>query len=208
MSNRQLYDSWSATYDAQENKTRDLEKIAAQQTLSSVEFETVVELGCGTGKNTLWLAEKAKRVTAVDMSEEMQAIARQKVKNGNVVFVQADVTKTWNFGAAKVDLITCSLILEHVEDLDFVFREAFRQLRAGGHFYVCELHPFRQYNGSKAKFETAEGLQILECFTHHVSDYVQSARKNNFSLVNLKEWFDDDDQKNLPRLISFLFKSN
>lgn len=208
MSNRQLYDSWSATYDEQENKTRDLEKIAAQQTLSSVEFETVVELGCGTGKNTHWLAEKAKRVTAVDLSEAMQAVARQKVKSSNVVFVQADVTKTWNFGVAKADLITCSLILEHIEDLDFVFREAFRHLRAGGHFYVCELHPFRQYNGSKAKFDTAEGSRILECFTHHVSDYVQAARKNNFFLADLNEWFDDGDRKNLPRLISFLFKSN
>lgn len=206
MSTRQLYNSWSATYDKVENKTRDLEKLACRQTLSSVAFEIVIELGCGTGKNTEWLAEVAEYITAVDLSEEMQAVAKRKVKSEKVVFKQADITKPWNFVSKKADLITCSLILEHVEDLDFIFQQALVHLNTNGHFYVCELHPFRQYTGSKAGFETEEGLKVLECFTHHVSDYIQSAQKHNFRLMQLDEWFDKGDKKDVPRLISFLFK--
>lgn len=206
--NRKLYNSWSATYDTVENKTRDLEKLACRQILSSVSFETVIELGCGTGKNTGWLASRAKQVTALDLSEEMLAIAKRKVQSENVVFEQADITKPWNFSHRKTDLITCSLILEHIENLDFIFQGARAGLRKNGHFYICELHPFKQYAGSKARFETEEGLKVLECFTHHVSDYIQAALKNNFSLVQLDEWFDDGDRTtSLPRLISFLFKA-
>lgn len=186
-----------------ENKTRDLEAVACRQILAGVSFETVIEIGCGTGKNTEWLATKAKHVTAVDLSEEMQVVAREKIKTNNVEFKQADVRKPWEFIDSKVDLITCSLILEHLEDIDPVFEQAAMHLRPSGYFYVCELHPLKQYAGTKARFETEEGVEVVECYTHHISDYFQAAA--GMSLVRFDEWFDDDDRRSFPRLVSFLF---
>ena len=133
ISNERLYDAWAPTYDTVLNKTRDLEKNACRFTLAEVLFETVIELGCGTGKNTAWLAWKARHLIAVDISAEMQAIAKGKV-SGKVDFKIADITKPWDFASGKADLITCSLILEHVKNLDFVFGEAARSLKAGSIF--------------------------------------------------------------------------
>ncbi|MDQ3278181.1 MAG: methyltransferase domain-containing protein [Bacteroidota bacterium] len=206
MSTRQQYNQWSATYDNMENKTRDLEERAGQSMLENIEFVTVLELGCGTGKNTTWLSQKAKQHQAVDLSEGMLEKAREKIKSEQVVFQQADITKPWDFVSAKPDLITCSLILEHIEDLDFIFNEAAKVLNAGGYFYICELHPYKQYSGSKARFETESGTQVLQCFVHHVSDYAKAAMKNGFSIETIKEWFDEDDRSNPPRLLSFLFR--
>lgn len=206
MSTQKFYNQWSATYDEVENKTRDLEKIAGQQVLSSINFETVLELGCGTGKNTEWLAKKAKHILAVDLSEEMMAKAKDKVAAEHVEFKQADITKPWEFVTEAPDLITCSLILEHINDLEPIFQQAANVLKPGGYFYICELHPYKQYAGGKARFETDEGLQVLECFVHHVSDYYEAAVKNNFNCSALNEWFDEGDRNNPPRLISFLFQ--
>lgn len=206
MSTRQLYNQWSDTYDEVENKTRDLEKKAGQQVLSTIPFASVLELGCGTGKNTEWLQHRAKQLTAVDLSEGMLAKAKEKVDSEHVHFQQADLTKPWDFVPEKVDLITCSLILEHIEDLSFIFRQASNVLHDGGYFYTCELHPYKQYAGSKARFETAEGLQVLECFVHHVSDYTTAALQNGFAVTALDEWFDEDNRSNPPRLLSFLFQ--
>ena len=206
MDTRTLYNQWSATYDEVENKTRDLEKAAGQKILSVISYENVLELGCGTGKNTEWLSQKAKHHQAVDLSEEMMARAKEKIVADHVYFQQADITKPWDFVDAKPDLITCSLILEHIANLDFIFEQAFRVLNDGGYFYLCELHPYKQYTGSKARFETKEGLQVLECFVHHLSDYFDAAVKNGFTCSVLKEWFDADDKNNPPRLISFLFQ--
>ncbi len=205
MSTHQLYNEWSSTYDTVENRTRDLEKIAGQKILSSIQFGNVIELGCGTGKNTEWLSQKAKHITAVDLSEEMQAVAKRKVTLANVDFVIADISKPWNF--SKVNLITCSLILEHIQDLNFIFQQSYQHLESNGYFYICELHPFKQYKGSKARFETTEGTKILECFTHHISDYTQAALHNGFSIVSVNEWFDNDDKNNTPRLVSFLLQN-
>jgi ubiquinone/menaquinone biosynthesis C-methylase UbiE len=208
MSTQKLYDQWSATYDAVENKTRDLEKIACETVVGSIEFSRVIELGAGTGKNTSWLATRAEKVLSVDFSGEMQAVARARVANTNVEFRIADVREPWTFVEGTPDLITCSLILEHVEDLRFVFEQAAKVLVRNGSFYICELHPFKQYEGSKARFETSDGLQVTECFQHHVTDYTSAALANGFSIERIDEWFDDDDRRSTPRLISFVFVSS
>lgn len=204
MSVQKAYDQWSATYDEVENKTRDLEKRACETVLSTITFDYVIELGSGTGKNTSWLADRAKHVLSVDLSEEMQAVAKQKIGSANVDFQIADIKQEWNFDT--VDLITCSLILEHVEDLGFVFAQASKHLGSGGHFYICELHPFKQYAGSKARFETDDGVRVLDCFVHNVTDYTDAAIASGFSVSRIEEWFDDDDRTQIPRLISFLVK--
>jgi ubiquinone/menaquinone biosynthesis C-methylase UbiE len=204
---RELYDEWAATYDSVDNPTRDLEKRACESVLGAMSFGTAIEIGGGTGKNTAWLAERAKRLISVDLSPEMQAIANQKVQTDNVEFRIGDITAQWDF-AEPADLITCSLILEHVEDLHHVFREAAKLMKPGGRFYVCELHPFKQYAGSKARFETDEGLKVLECFMHHLTDYTDSAMSNGFAIERMNEWFDAADRDKIPRLISFLFIRN
>jgi len=58
ISNERLYDAWAPTYDTVFNKTRDLEKNACRFTLAEIPFETVIELGCGTGKIPLGLPRK------------------------------------------------------------------------------------------------------------------------------------------------------
>lgn len=203
---RTLYNQWSGTYDEVENKTRDLEKAAGQEMLSTIAFKNVLELGCGTGKNTTWLSERAAQLLAVDVSEDMMAKAKEKAAASNVRFQQADITKPWDFVKEPPDLITCSLILEHIEDLGFIFQQAAAALVVNGHFYLCELHPYKQYSGSKARFEGSEGLQVLDCFVHHASDYFEAAAANGFACEVLKEWFDGNDRKAPPRLLSFLFR--
>ena len=205
MSTQKLYDQWSATYDDVDNKTRDLEKRACENVLSDIAFANVLELGGGTGKNTSWIAGRAERVMSIDFSNEMQAVARAKVQNENVEFRIADVREPWSSVGLVPDLITCSLILEHVENLNFIFEQACGTLTSGGHFYICELHPFKQYEGSKARFETEAGVQVTECFQHHVTDYTNAALANGFSIQRIDEWFDEDDRTNIPRLISFVF---
>ena len=65
----EAYDRWAATYDADKNATRDLDAIVVRKAPLALEGREVLELGCGTGKNTSYLAEHAARVVAMDFSE-------------------------------------------------------------------------------------------------------------------------------------------
>lgn len=207
MNNRQAYDAWSKTYDAVENKTRDLEAEALRAQNFGSELLDILEIGCGTGKNTEFLQTKAKKLVGADFSAEMLARAREKITAVNVEFQTMDLRERWDFGENEFDLIVCSLALEHIENINFVFAEASRVLRAGGHFYVGELHPFKQYQGSKARFETGAGVRELECFVHHVSEFYDAGKRNEFECVALEEWFDEADKQTIPRLLTMLFRA-
>lgn len=205
MNIQQAYDTWAESYDTVVNKTRDLEGVALRAVLPATSFAHVVELGCGTGKNTDWLASKTNRLTAVDFSADMLAKAQARNQHPHVIFWQANIIQPWQFLDAPADLITCSLILEHIQDLNSVFAQASAALRPGGLFYIGEMHPFKQYQGSKARFETAVGSVLeLECYVHHVSDFMQAANRYGLVCHDLREWF-DDDRNGTPRVLSFLF---
>ena len=203
---RQSYNLWSTQYDTNENKTRDLEARSLRETLSTISFGYCLELGCGTGKNTDWLYKNAKQVLAVDLSEEMIAKAKEKINSSVVQFLQADISKEWTFPLKHFDLITFSLVLEHIKDLDHIFHQASGTVADGGYLYVGELHPFKQYAGSKARFETEKGLHVVECYNHHISDFTTAAFKNGFALQHLHEYFDADDQAGIPRVLTLLFR--
>jgi ubiquinone/menaquinone biosynthesis C-methylase UbiE len=204
MDTQKAYNHWAGSYDTDENKTRDLEMVAGRQLLEGADFTHVLEIGCGTGKNTSWLAGKAKTLTAADFSEEMMKLARQKVTAPHVQFHQADITQPWNFSTAT--LITFSLVLEHIQDLDFIFEQAACTLPPGGLLYICELHPYKQLQGSRARFEQGGQLVQLEYFVHHISEFFNAARRTGLQCERLDEWFDSDDRNTVPRLVSFLFR--
>lgn len=206
MNTREAYNHWASQYDTNDNKTRDLEAQALRSTLSRVQFSNCLEIGCGTGKNTAWLVEKANSITAVDLSEEMLAKAKDKVGSAKVQYRQADITTEWSFTEGPYDLVTFSLVLEHIYNLDHVFSQTAKQLRPGGHVYIGELHPFKQYSGSKARFETEQGVQVVECFNHNISDFVQAAKKYGLDPVDVNEFFDEDDRNTLPRILVLLLQ--
>lgn len=206
MNTRQAYNIWAQQYDTDDNKTRDLEALALKATLQNIPVDNCLEIGCGTGKNTQWLVTKAKKITAVDVSEEMLAKAKQKIKNDGVEFIEANITDSWTFTAKKYSLVTFSLVLEHIANLDHIFNEVSKCLATDGHIYIGELHPFKQYTGSKARFTTEAGTQVVACFTHHIWEFVQIAKKYHFTIIDVNEYFDDGDTTSLPRILTLLFQ--
>jgi ubiquinone/menaquinone biosynthesis C-methylase UbiE len=209
MNVKKAYNKWAEQYDTNINKTRDLEAMALRKNLISIPFNSCLEIGCGTGKNTEWLIVKSAKILAVDLSEEMLKKAKKKINSTKVTFIQADIDQNWNFVKEAVDLISFSLVLEHIEKLDAVFSQAANSLKKDGYIYIGELHPFKQYTGSKARFETDEGLQTVTCFIHHISDFTNAAKKYGFNIISIQEYFDDNDNEKIPRILTLVLqKSN
>jgi ubiquinone/menaquinone biosynthesis C-methylase UbiE len=200
------YNSWSSQYDTNENKTRDLEALALKKILQGKSFKHCLEIGCGTGKNTSWLLSICDQITAIDLSKGMLDIAKNKIQSDKVNFIEVDIKNDWTFAKHTYDLVTFSLMLEHIEDLDAVFQKVSKVTAVGSLVYIGELHPFKQYAGSKARFETESGTQVVTCFNHHVTDFIQAANASGFQLIQLDEQFDDADRSQIPRILNLLFE--
>lgn len=203
---KQAYTQWAKVYDTNLNKTRDLEALALRKILDHTAIINCLEIGCGTGKNTQWLAEKVHHLTAVDLTEEMLERAKEKVNAANVEFITADINKPWNFCRKTYDLVTFSLVLEHIEDIHAIFKKVALVIHPGARVYVGELHPFRQYGGSKARFETEAGTTEVACFTHHLSDFTGAATEAGFVIERVEEYFDEDNRGKVPRILILLFR--
>jgi SAM-dependent methyltransferase len=203
---KESYNDWADQYDTNLNKTRDLEAVSLRETLIDMCFDSCLEIGCGTGKNTGWLSEKSNKVLAVDFSEEMLFKAKLKINSPKVVFRQADINNKWTFGTNKFDLIVFSLVLEHIENLDPLFEQLSESIQKDGYVYIGELHPFKQYSGTKAKFETESGTQAVSSYTHNISDYTQVAARYGFAILKVNEYFDDNDRVSIPRILTLLFQ--
>ena len=200
------YDEWSGTYDEDENRTRDLDRDVVRRLLGDLHFDSILEIGCGTGKNTSFFAQIGRSVQAVDFSQGMIARAREKVQAENVRFSLMDITQPWEFEDQSFVLIVCNLVLEHIRDLSHIFSEASRALRPGGHFFIDELHPFRQYEGTKARFYKAEEKIEVDAFLHHISDFLKAAEESQFSLVHLNEYWHETDLNQPARILSLYFE--
>lgn len=204
MSIQKAYDLWSEIYDENDNVTRDLDASATETVLSKYQFGQVLELGCGTGKNTQWLLNQGAEITGLDFSEGMLSTAMSKFRGLPFTGHIADLTQEWPTFDNKFDLITSSLVLEHIEDLSFIFAQASLNLQTSGHFFISELHPIKQYLGSKARFESNGQTVELKVFVHHLTDYIKAAHQSGFILTEIREWF-DDEEGTPPRLLSFVF---
>jgi len=86
------YDKW---YDTEIGRVADqVERDLAFQ-LFQPTGPKILEIGCGTGQYTTKLAQQGYQITAVDISEKMMALAREKITNlgYEVKWLNADITQ-------------------------------------------------------------------------------------------------------------------
>lgn len=77
----------------------------------------VLDFGCGSGYGAADLAREASHVTAIDISEEALAFAREHHKASNLAFERRDDLAE-GLEAASFDLITCFELVEHLARAD------------------------------------------------------------------------------------------
>lgn len=205
----EAYDRWSRRYDDDLNATRDLDARVVRQSPLHLSGARILELGCGTGKNSAWLATHARELVALDFSPGMLDVARRRVRAAHVRFVEHDITRPWPVESGSCDVVVGNLVLEHVRDLEPIYAEAARALRPGGQLFLCELHPYRQLRGGQAHFEDAETKQIVPvaAFEHSVSEYVNGGLAAGLTLRALGEHLEESaPADSVPRLLSVLFE--
>jgi SAM-dependent methyltransferase len=111
---------------------------ALTATLDARKPARALELACGTGLFTRWLAPRVGHLVALDASPEVQAINRERVGADNVRYEIADLF-AWQ-PAERYDFVFMSFWLSHVPDdrFDGFWQKVRASLAPGGTAYVID----------------------------------------------------------------------
>ena len=104
------------------------ERPAMRALLGDVRGLDVLDAGCAAGEHSAWLAERGARVVALDASETMVRLARERLRESARV-LQADLAQPLPFADASFDIVVSSLTLHYLEDWTPPLRELARVLR-------------------------------------------------------------------------------
>jgi SAM-dependent methyltransferase len=132
---REGYARWAAFYDEPGNELIDLEEPIVREILDGLPVGVAVDVACGTGRHTTYLASLGHTVIGTDTSPEMLAVAREKLPAAE--FHEADLHDV-PLADDSADLVLCALALTHVPDLERALTEFVRVLRPNGHLVLSD----------------------------------------------------------------------
>lgn len=183
------YDLWAATYDTMGNWLLDLEEPEVDRVLGEVTGLDVLDVGAGTGRHAIRLAERGARVTAIDFSDGMLAKAREKPGADRVRWVAHDILRPLPLADCSFDRVLSSLVLEHlpVSALVQFFGELARVVRDEGVVVVTAMHPAMFQRGVSANFRDESGEVRPRSYVATLSDYVMGAVRGGLDPIELAE---------------------
>lgn len=192
---RDGYRAWQPTYDQSVEDIMDLGVLDRVGTVRWDEAREVVDLGCGTGRTAAWLVSRSSSVAAidgVDFTKEMLEAAERRGLHRSLH--EADARATGLPGGVY-DVAICSLVDEHLPELDSLYREAHRLLGPHGTFVLVGYHPFFiMASGMPTHFDGPDGEPVaIETWVHLPGEHLAAARSAGFAAVELCEAVIDDE---------------
>ena len=111
--------------------------------LGTLEGARILDLGCGTGRNAVALAQAGAKVLAVDPSAELLAAARERAEAAEVrvELHQAELAELAFLRSDSIDAAISVMALASTDDLARVFRQVHRVLKPEAPLVCSVPHP-------------------------------------------------------------------
>jgi ubiquinone/menaquinone biosynthesis C-methylase UbiE len=172
------YARWASRYDTWKNPLVAVEEPLVTQLLQALSFQTVLDVGVGTGRYALRLAEQGAWVVGLDLSPEMLTVAKSKTAlSGHApAFLRATLEDPFPVVRGRFDLVLCSLALSHVTNLRACLQEFARMQTTHGICLISEFHPEAIMARWRPSLQEPEGVYRLPNWPHTRDDYLDGLR--------------------------------
>jgi len=187
---RKGYDLWAETYDRTPNPVVALDRRHARAHLRPQRGERILDAGCGTGANLRLIARAGAKPVGLDFSFGM--LAQAQAAAPGAMLAQADLNAAFPIKRAAFDALLCSLVSEHLTNLQTFFSEAFAVLKCGGRFVFSAFHPEIALAGVEANFEQGGVEYRLGAEPHSVDDFLNHMDDAGFREIAARDYFVDE----------------
>jgi ubiquinone/menaquinone biosynthesis C-methylase UbiE len=126
--------------------------------LGDISDKEILDVGAGSGRLSLRLANEGAQLTALDLSQKM--LDKLQSKNSKLKIVVGDA-ENLPFEDESFDVVMATFLIVHLKDLSRFFDEAYRVLKPNGKFLITNI------NQRKApEIKTKDGLVEIESYYH------------------------------------------
>jgi cytosine/adenosine deaminase-related metal-dependent hydrolase/SAM-dependent methyltransferase len=167
-------------YDEQPNPFLVLEERIVSPLLPSVADKWVLDVGCGTGRWLVKLAQHGPRMLwGLDTSREMLQVASAKL--GHAARLSVANATGLPVANGSADVVICSFVASYMEDVSTLARELHRVCHPGATVLLTDLHPRTTHKlGWKRAFRSAEREVVLKTWPHSRDELLGSFREEGF----------------------------
>lgn len=153
MDNREFFDSLASKWD--QMSKHDHKKIQKIIEMSEVkENEKILDVGTGTGVLISFLLEKMpKKITAIDISENMIEAAKKKYNDSRIEFVVKDVME---YNEPGYDYIFIYSAYPHFKDKVNLLKHLYKLLNNGGRIIIAHSQSRNEINHVHANCEAVK----------------------------------------------------
>ena len=152
-------------------------------------LEKILDLGCGTGRHTIYLLENGFKVYGCDASESALNIAKEIIKN--VEFKKCNMTSL-PYKNNYFDGVLCHFVIQHgkIEQIKKAISEIYRVLRKEGILYLSVpsvKHP-EYFTGEEIEPRTKINIDAIDSNVPHHYFTENEIRNlfNKFDIIKLK----------------------
>ena len=165
-----IYEAFSTAFDPEGRiRRRVLETM-------SLAAKTVLEIGCGPGRYAKAIAPQTAAYFALDVSEDMLAVARQRCAGiANLTFLHADA-QAIPLPDASVDLVFGAWAIGAIfppEAMERAMGEIHRVLQPGGEIWAVETHWASAFMDLRGPDEQANDHQTFRWYQSHGFDLIE-----------------------------------
>ena len=147
MSNQNIYDNDEFFNGYKELREQEiclndlLEQPAMSEMIPDLKGKTVLDLGCGYGKNCIDFVNRgAEKVIGIDISEKMLEVAKAESSHEKISYIRMSMTDISSLDM-KFDFVYSSLALHYIEDFPKLMKDISDLLTNGGRLLFSQEHP-------------------------------------------------------------------
>ncbi len=167
--------------------------------IPNVKGKKVLDAGCGTGSLTEWLVNNGADVTGVDASPHMLAQVNDDIKSRARLVEHNLETPLLFLEDNSMDLVTASLVIHYIKNIEGLFNEFSRVLKPNGHLIFSIIHPVTDFidNPSSNYYDTklithkfggfTEDPVAVPCFRRPLQEYTETLYSTGFCIERLTE---------------------
>jgi len=147
---------------------------------SRLKISTTLDLGCGNGIYCNILKKHSAQVYGIDISEV--AVNHCIAKKIYTKVLQENISEGLSFPSDYFDVIFSTEVIEHIEDLDILFKELKRILKKSGVLMLTTTMYFNSIN-SYSKEELGHSFfQVIKVKLNYLLGFISKSRQKKFVL--------------------------